>query len=133
MSLNVLSVGDAEGRGRRKLQHVATIDLGDLRLEQEDRMMKRETTTTDYPSLKIVQRKEYWYKASPKLGRRASSKLFSLRRCSSMELQDSLGGPEQEKSLQKLQSETDILSATDAARGEEAEVSDIYVKVPIQT
>ena len=29
-----------------------------------------------------------------------------------MELQDSLGGPDQEKSLQKLQSETDILSAT---------------------
>ena len=32
-----------------------------------------------------------------------------------MELQDSLGGPDQENSLQKLQSETDILSATGKA------------------
>lgn len=125
-------VGEEEGRARARLQHMATIDLGSLRLEQEDRIGKSTSSgATDYPSLKIVQRKEYWYKTSPQLGRRASSKLFSLRRCSSMDLQE--GQPE-EQPLQKLQSETDIQGATEAAVNDTGtEVSDIYVKVPIKT
>ena len=31
MSVDLLNIGDAEGRGRGKLQHMATIDLGSLR------------------------------------------------------------------------------------------------------
>jgi len=89
-------------------------------------------TSTDYPSLKIVQRKEYWYKTSPQMTRRAITKLSSLRRCSSMDLQEGSGLETSEQSLQKLQSETDIQAATEAISGD-AEVSDIYVKVPTKT
>ena len=31
MSVDLLNIGDDEGRGRGKLQHMATIDLGSLR------------------------------------------------------------------------------------------------------
>ena len=34
------------------------------RLEREDRVRKGEEGATDYPSLKIVQRKEYWWVCS---------------------------------------------------------------------
>ena len=70
------------------------------RLEQEDRLVRSNgETSTDYPSLKIVQRKDYWwdigieniaivniiivivarYKTSPQMTRRAITKLSSLR------------------------------------------------------
>ena len=70
------------------------------RLEQEDRLVRSNGETgTDYPSLKIVQRKDYWwdigienisivniiiiivarYKTSPQMTRRAITKLSSLR------------------------------------------------------
>ena len=76
-----------------------TIDLGMLNFEEEDcHVLKKQTSfiapTHDepYPSLKIIQSKEYWYKTSPKVKRKLSQSMLSeRRRCQSETLDDPLG------------------------------------------
>ena len=78
-----------------------TIDLGMLDLEEEDsHCLKKQTSFTapkegndePYPSLKIIQNKDYWYKTSPKVKRKFSQSMLSeRRRCLSESLEDPLG------------------------------------------
>ena len=78
------SLSDVKSHSRPTLQQMATIDLGDLELEieapldllrtlityhclsfQDQHILNRSKShneASDYPSIMLVQKKEYWYK-----------------------------------------------------------------------
>ena len=136
VSRNHLQPVDSQVRCRNQLQHMATIDLGSLQLEFEDHhMMNRSRSQEEpYPSLKIIQKKEYWYKTSPKEKRKKTSKV-GLRKSQSMDFDDHSEGNDVEPRVFKLPSETDVQEFPQIRSFEsrDVDVSDIYVKVPIQT
>ena len=127
-----LAADDSQARCRKQLQHMATIDLGSFHLEHEDHdMMNRSRSQEEpYPSLKIVQKKEYWYKTSPKEKRKKTSKL-RMQKSQSMDFDNQCEEPK----IFKLPSETDVQEFPEIRTYEskDIDVSDIYVKVPIQT
>ena len=126
-----------QSRPKNSLQHMATIDLGLLELELEDhhmlKMNRSKSSEEPYPSLKIVQKKEDWFRTSPKEKRRKTSKL-DLRRSQSMDFDSHSECEELESKLFKLSSETDIqeFPRMRAFESRDVDVSDIYVKVPVQ-
>ena len=131
-----LAADDTQVRSRKQLQHMATIDLGSLHLEHEDHYMMNRSRSQEepYPSLRIVQKKEYWYKTSPKQKRKKTSKL-GMRKSQSMDFEEHYEGDDVEPRIFKLQSETDVqgLPKIRTFESRDIDVSDIYVKVPIQT
>ena len=131
-----LGADDSQARSRKQLQHMATIDLGSLHLEQEDHyMMSRSKSQEEpYPSLRIVQKKEYWYKTSPQEKRKKTSKI-RMRKSQSMDFEEHYEGEDLEPRVFKLPSETDVQEFPQIRTFEsrDIDVSDIYVKVPIQT
>ena len=131
-----LAADDSQVRSQKQLQHMATIDLGCLHLEHEDHhMMNRSRSQEEpYPSLRIVQKKEYWYKTSPKQKRKKTSKL-GMRKSQSMDFEEHYEGDDVEPRILKLPSETDVQEFPQIRTFEsrDIDVSDIYVKVPIQT
>ena len=131
-----LKADDSQVRCRKQLQHMATIDLGSLHLEHEDHhMMSRSKSQEEpYPSLKIVQKKEYWYRTSPKEKRKKTSKL-GMRKSQSMDFDDLSEYDDLQPRVFKLPSETDIQEFPQirTCESRDIDVSDIYVKVPIQT
>ena len=104
-----LAAVDSQVRSRKQLQHMATIDLGSLHLEHEDHYMMNRSRSQEepYPSLKIVQKKEYWYKTSPKEKRKKTSKL-GMRKSQSMDFDNHFEGDDVESRIFKLPSETDV-------------------------
>ena len=136
VSSDHLAAVDSQVRSRKQLQHMATIDLGCLHLEHEDHcMMSRSRSQEEpYPSLRIVQKKDYWYKTSPKQKRKKTSKL-GMRKSQSMDFDDHNEGEHLEPRVFKLPSETDVQEFPEIRTYEskDIDVSDIYVKVPIQT
>ena len=131
-----LAADDSQARCRKQLQHMATIDLGCLHLEHEDLYMMNRSKLQEepYPSLRIVQKKEYWYKTSPKEKRKKTSKL-RMRKSQSMDFDDHYDGDNVEPRVFKLPSETDIQEFPQIRTFEnrDIDVSNSYVKVPIQT
>ena len=131
-----LAADDTQVRSRKQLQHMATIDLGSLHLEHEDHYMMNRSRSQEepYPSLRIVQKKEYWYKTSPKQKRKKTSKL-GMRKSQSMDFEEHYEGDVVEHRILKLPSETDVQEFPQIRTFEsrDIDVSDIYVKVPIQT
>ena len=131
-----LVADDPQARSRKQLQHMATIDLGSLHLEHEDHyMMSRSKSQEEpYPSLRIIQKKEYWYKTSPKQKRKKTSKL-GMRKSQSMDFDEHSEGENVEPRVFKLPSETDVQEFPKIRTFEsrDIDVSDIYVKVPVQT
>ena len=131
-----LTVVDSKVRSRNQLQHMATIDLGSLQLEFEDHhMMNRSKSQEEpYPSLRIVQKKEHWYKTSPKEKRRNVIKL-GIQKSQSMDFDDHLDEEDDTPRVFKLPSETDIQEFPKLQAGDsrDIDVADIYVKVPVQT
>lgn len=115
---------------RPPLQQMATIDLGSLTLETEDRHMLNRSKSQDcklsYPSITIVQKKGYFYKTSPKERRKQFRK---IRRSQSMDFEDTEDG--HESRLFKLLSDSDIQeSGLKTCDSRDIVVSDIFVKVP---
>ena len=106
---NQLENVDSQTRCRKHLQHMATIDLGSLQLEFEDHhMMNRSTSQEEpYPSLRIVQNKEFWYKTSPK-EKRKKALLVKIPRSKSMDFNDHSEESDVQPKVLKLPSETDI-------------------------
>ena len=131
-----LAADDSQARCRNQLQHMATIDLGSLRLEHEDHhMMNRSRSQEEpYPSLKLVQKKENWYKTSPKEKRKKTSKL-GMRKSQSMDFDNHFEGDDVESRIFKLPSETDVQEFPQIRTfaSKDIDVSDIYVKVPKHT
>ena len=131
-----LGADDSQVRSRKQLQHMATIDLGSLHLEHEDHYMMNRSKSQEepYPSLRIVQKKDYWYKTSPKQKRKKTSKL-GMRKSQSMDFDDHNEGEHLEPRVFKLPSETDVQEFPQIRTFEskDIDVSDFYVKVPIQT
>ena len=131
-----LAAVDSQVRSRKQLQHMATIDLGSLHLEHEDHYMMNRSRSQEepYSRLKIVQKKEYWYKTSPKERRRKTSKL-GMQKSQSMDFDDHYEGDDKEPRVFKLPSETDIqdFPQNRTFESKDIDVSDIYVKVPIHT
>ena len=136
VSSDHLAAVDSQVRSRKQLQHMATIDLGFLHLEHEDLYMMNRSKLQEepYPSLRIVQKKEYWYKTSPKENRKKTSKL-GMRKSHSMDFDDIYAGDALEPRVFKLPSETDVqeFHHIRTFESKDIDVSDIYVKVPIQT
>ena len=132
VSSDHLAAVDSQVRSRKQLQHMATIDLGSLHLEHEDLYMMNRSKLQEepYPSLRIVQKKEYWYKTSPKEKRKKTSKL-RMQKSQSMDFDNQCEEPK----IFKLPSETDVQEFPEIRTYEskDIDVSDIYVKVPIQT
>ena len=128
-----LAADDSQVRSRKQLQHMATIDLGSLHLEHEDHYMMNRSRSQEepYPSLKIVQKKEYWYKTSPKEKRKKTSKL-GMRKSQSMDFDNHFEGDDVESRIFKLPSETDVQEFPQIRTfaSKDIDVSDIYVKVP---
>ena len=131
-----LTADDSQARCRKQLQHMATIDLGSLHLEHEDHYMMNRSRSQEepYPSLKIIQKKEYWYKTSPKEKRKKTSKL-RMRKSQSMDFDNHYEGHDDEPRVFKLPFETDVQEFPHIRTFEskDIDVSDIYVKVPSQT
>ena len=131
-----LAADDSQVRSRKQLQHMATIDLGSLHLEHEDHYMMNRSRSQEepYPSLKLVQKKENWYKTSPKEKRKKTSKL-GMRKSQSMDFDDPYEVDDVEPRVLKLTSKTDVREFPQirAFESRDIDVSDIYVKVPIQT
>ena len=117
-------------------QHMATIDLGSLHLEHEDHYMMNRSKSQEepYPSLRIVQKKEYWYKTSPKEKRKKTSKL-GMRKSQSMDFENHFEGDDVESRIFKLPSETDVQEFPQIRTfaSKDIDVSDIYVKLPKHT
>ena len=98
-------------------------------------MMNRSRSEQEpYPSLKIVQKKENWYKTRPREKRKKTSKL-GMQKSHSMDFDDIYEGDALEPRVLKLPSETDVQEFPHIRTFEskDIDVSDIYVKVPIQT
>ena len=98
-------------------------------------MMNRSRSQEEpYPSIKIVQKKECWYNTSPKEKRNKTSKL-GMRKSQSMDFDVHYDGDDMEPRVFKLPSETDVQGFPHIRTFEsrDIDVSDIYVKVPIQT
>ena len=127
---------DTQARSRNQLQHMATIDLGSLHLEFEDHYMMNRSRSQEapYPSLTIVQKKDYWYKTSPKEKKKKIPKI-SMQRSQSMDFEDHSEVDEVEHKVFKLPSETDVQEFPQirTCESRDIDVSDIYVKVPIKT
>ena len=115
---------------------MATIDLGSLHLEHEDHYMMNRSRSQEepYPSLKIVQKKEHWYKTRPREKWKKTSKL-GKRKSQSMDFDDPYEVEDVEPRVLKLTSKTDVREFPQIRTFESRDinVSDIYVKVPIQT
>ena len=129
-----LKAVDSRPRRRNQLQHMATIDLGSLDLEFEDEGLINRSRSQEeaYPNIKIVKRKEYWYKTS-KNEKRKNRSVQVLRKSQSMEFDDHSEDQDVEPKIYKLPSETDIQDypALRSFESRDIDVSDIYVKVPI--
>ena len=97
-------------------------------------MSRSKSQEEPYPSLKIVQKKEYWYRTSPKEKRNKTSKL-GMRKSQSMDFDDLSEYDDLQPRVFKLPSETDIQEFPQirTCESRDIDVSDIYVKVPIQT
>ena len=136
VSSDHLAAVDSQVRSRKQLQHMATIDLGFLHLEHEDHCMMNGSKSQEepYPSLRIVQKKENWYKTSPKEKRKKTSKL-AMRKSQSMDFDNHYEGDDVEPRVFKLPSETDVQEFPQIRTFEskDIDVSDIYVKVPTQS
>ena len=132
---NHLEAIDSQAKSRKQLQHMATIDLGSLQLEFEDHhMMNRSKSHQDpFPSLRIVHKKEYWYKTSPKEKRKKATK--GIKKSQSMGFDEHSEGDELDLKLFKHPSETDVhdFPQMKAFESRDVDVSDIYVKVPKKT
>ena len=127
--------GPQPGR-KRQLKHMATIDLGSLNMEFEDQQMMNRCRAQEepYPSVKIVQKKEYWYKTSPNENRKKTN-VQVLRKSQSMDSENHSEGHNVESKIFKLPSENDIqdFPPIKTFDSRHIDVSDIYIKVPIQT
>ena len=98
-------------------------------------MMNRPRTQEEpYPSVKIVQKKEHWYKTRPKEKRKKTA-VQLLRKSQSMDLDDPSEDQYVEPKIVKLPSDTDIqdFPLIQSFESRDIDVSDIYIKVPIQT
>ena len=127
---------DSQARSRNQLQHMATIDLGSLHLEFEDHYLMNRSRSQEepYPSLKIVQKKDYWLRTSPKERRRKISKTV-FRKSQSMDFDDHSENSDIDPKIFKLPSETDVQEFPQirSFESKDVDVSDIYVKVPSHT
>ena len=136
LSSHHLQPVDSQTRSRNQLQHMATIDLGSLHLEFEDyHMMNRSRSQEEpYPSLKIVQKKEYWLRSSPKEKRKKVLRT-GLRKSQSMDFDDHSECSDIDPKIFKLPSETDVQEFPQirSFESKDVDVSDIYVKVPSHT
>ena len=119
---------------RNYLTQTQTLDLGTLRLEDEDIDMKKSGSDEElFEGLKIVQKKDCWYKTGGK--RRHSSSMLKIRKYQSLDVEDQTSDDEHKPKLIRLQSETDLhdhhgLKYFDS---EEIDISDFYMKVPTKT
>ena len=120
---------------RSYLSQTQTIDLGSLRLEDEDiiKMKKAKSDEELFLGLKIIQKKESWFKTSGK--RRHSSSMMKVRRYQSMDLEDQTSDEEHQPKMIRLQSEADIqdLPGLKAFESGEIDIADFYMKVPVKT
>ena len=121
---------------RTYLSQTQTIDLGTLRLEDEDlHHMKRAKSDEDlFQGLKIIQKKDGWYNRSS-CKRRHSSSMLKVRRYQSLEAEDINSDEEQQPKMMRLQSETDLqdIPGLRSFESGEIEIADFYMKVPVKT
>ena len=119
---------------RNYLTQTQTLDLGTLRLEDEDIEMKKSGSDEElFEGLKIVQKKEGWYRTGGK--RRHSSNMGRIRKYQSLDMEDQTSDDEHKPKLIRLQSETDLLNpqGLKCFDSEEIDISDFYMKVPTKT
>merc|ERR1711936_118950 len=120
---------------RTYLTQTQTIDLGSLRLEDDEaaKLDKTRSEEAMFHGVKIIQKKECWSRTSGK--RRHSSNVLRSRRCQSMELDDQPSDEEHQPKIMRLQSEADLQDFPDLKKfeSEEIDIADIYMKVPVQT
>lgn len=119
---------------RNYLTQTQTLDLGTLRLEDEDIEMKKSGSDEElFEGLKIVQKKECWYRTGGK--RRHSSNMGRIRKYQSLDMEDQTSDDEHKPKLIRLQSETDLLNpqGLKCFDSEEIDISDFYMKVPTKT
>ena len=129
--LKWLSLQEAK---RNYLTQTQTLDLGTLRLEDEDIEMKKSGSDEElFEGLKIVQKKEGWYRTGGK--RRHSSSMGKIRKYQSLDMEDQTSDDEHKPKLIRLQSETDLLNphGLKCFASEEIDISDFYMKVPTKT